>query len=586
MNMQNRNNYTPDVLDCLANLSNDEVFTPPTVVNQMLDMLPQEVFMSKDTTFLDPFTKSGVFLREITKRLLENQIPDYKKTSDEIEIITKEAIQNAVRSGSLDLDDKDYEDKARRIGDAALKSHPDANKYLNFEIDLQDALDHILKNQVFGIAITELTAQLARRSLYCSKDASSRYSVANVVFGANSDGNIRFEPMKHTWDKVNQNGTAQSGASCKYCGASASNLDRPDDLESHAYEFIHKDIADIRKEFNNMEFTVVCGNPPYQLSDGGNESSATPIYNKFIEQGKRLNPKYLLMIIPSRWMQGGKGLDAFRSTMMSDERISHLVDYEDATMCFPSNVHIDGGVCYFLWDSCHSGTMSHVFHNNKGEVIETERLLKSDLSDVVIRDYREISILDKIKSVTQNFMSDCVSSRKPYGIAKDLFNSPERYPLANIQDNPYANSVHIYGVKGHKGGAKRMDAYVNRCIINDNTSIDKYKLFFTTSYSSNAVIPPEPIKAGPNDVCTETFLTMGSFDTEQEMNNCFDYVHTTFFRALLYFRRGSMQVTKSVFSYIPVQDWSKSWTDAELYAKYNLTQDEIDFIESMIKPME
>lgn len=194
--MRNRNNYTPDVLDCLANLSNDEVFTPPGVVNKMLDMLPKEVFMSKETTFLDPFTKSGVFLREITKRLLDYQVPGYRQTANEIELISKEAIQTAVKFGELSVNDKYYEDKARHIGDEAIKAHPKANEFLNFEIDLQLALDHILTHQVFGIAITELTAELSRRSLYCSKDASGRYSIAGTAFGANSDGNIRFVPME------------------------------------------------------------------------------------------------------------------------------------------------------------------------------------------------------------------------------------------------------------------------------------------------------------------------------------------------------------------------------------------------------
>ena len=269
--MLNKSNYTPDVLDCLANLSNDEVFTPPSIVNQMLDMLPQEVFMSKKTTFLDPFTKSGVFLREITKRLLENQIPNYRDVSREIERVTKEAIQDAVRTGKLDLNDKEYEEKARHVGDSALKSHPDSAKFMDFETKLQEALDHILKEQVFGIAITELTAQLARRSLYCSKDASGKYSVSGSAFGTNSDGNIRFIPMKHTWSReMNKNGSFPTGTSCVYCGAVPKNFARPEELESHAYEFIHKDINEIKKEFNNMEFTVICGNPPYQLSEVGN----------------------------------------------------------------------------------------------------------------------------------------------------------------------------------------------------------------------------------------------------------------------------------------------------------------------------
>lgn len=571
--MQRTDNHIPDVLDCLASLSNDEVFTPPRVVNQMLDLLPEEVFKSRETTFLDPFTKSGVFLREITKRLLEYQVPKYNDIAFEIEQITKLAIQEAVSLGKLNPKDNDYELKARAIGDAAIKKHKDAARFFQFRQRLQEALDHILTKQVFGIAITELTAQLARRSLYCSKNAAGQYSISESVFKGNSNGNIRFVSMKHTW----RNG------SCVYCGASASNLDRPDDYESHAYEFIHVDNPE--EIFMGLGFTVICGNPPYHLRDGGNDSSATPIYNEFVNKAIALNPHYLIMIIPSRWMQAGKGLDNFRKNMMDDLRISYLVDFADDSECFPASVHVDGGVCYFLWNRDYKGQMHHVFHSNRHEVIETNRFLRSPLSDVVIRDYRQISILEKVRSFSEEVITSIVSSRKPFGVATDLFNNPSRYPDANMNKTFFANSVHIFGVKGHKGGAKRVDAYVDKDFIVDNGTCDKYKLFFTTSYSSNAVIPPEPIRAFPGDVCTETFLTFGNFNTENEMNNCYDYIHTTFFRALLYFRRGSLRVTKSVFNYIPLQDFSKSWTDVELYAKYNFTKEEINFIESLIKPM-
>lgn len=582
--MRSRNNYTPDVLDCLANLSNDEVFTPPVVVNQMLDMLPQEVFESKDTTFLDPFTKSGIFLREITKRLLEHQIPDYKLIADQIEYITKEAIQQAVLDGRLDRDNMD-EDEARKIGDAAIKAHPDANKFRNFEIDLQDALDHILKNQVFGIAITELTAQLSRRSLYCSKDASGRYSVVGTVFGVNSDGNIRFEPMKHTWNPSNQDGTAKQGASCIYCGASAANLDRPNDLESHAYEFIHKDIDEIRKELGDMEFTVVCGNPPYQLSDGGAQASATPIYNKFIEQAKRLNPKYLTMIVPSRWMTGGKGLDKFRDIMIHDDSICELHDFADSKMCF-QGVDIKGGVCYFLRDRDYHGDCKCVRCDTNGES-ESIRPLCEDGNDIFIREPMLVSILSKVKSHNESSVSTIVSARKPYALAAETMRNAAKFGLPEFSDTEIKGGYKILGLGDNQ---RRTWKYLpkNYPIPRVDDGLMKYKVFIAEAYGCGEIgeVPSTPVLSTPGELCTETFLQIGPFDTEDEASNMLSYIKTKFFRALVGIKKQTQHTTQKVYQFVPMQDFSKSWTDAELYAKYNLTQDEINFIESMIKPME
>lgn len=510
------NVYNPDVLSCIANLSNDEVFTPPELANKIIDMLPQELFENPDTTFLDPCCKSGVFLREIAKRLikgLEHQIPDLEKR-----------------------------------------------------------LEHIFSRQLFGIAITELTSLLSRRSVYCSKFPSSPWSAYQFPEDK-PQGNIIYQRIKHTW----------KDGKCVYCGASKSEYDRGAELETHAYQFIHN--LDVNKVFN-MKFDVIIGNPPYQMSDGsgGSTDSAMPIYNKFIEQAIKLQPHYISMIIPSKWMMGGRGLQSFRNLMMDEVRLRKIVDYEDSADCF-GGLHIDGGICYFLWDNNHKGKTNYTYISKKGDVICSETTLKNKYFKFVIRDNRILSLLNKTHS--KECFSDIVSNVRPFGIRGFLFNTPERYPDSGLQFESFPGAVKMYGVKGIKGGAKRIEGYVNKRFIKNNVgSIDKYKIFFTTSYSTNAVNPPEPILGDPGTACTETFLQVGSFNTKSEQENCLSYIHTNFFKLLLYFGKGTMHVTKDVFGLIPLQDFSKPWTDEELYKKYGLNEAEITFIESMIKPME
>ena len=338
-----------------------------------------------------------------------------------------------------------------------------------------------------------------------------------------------------------------------------------------------------KKEGEKMNFQAVVGNPPYQLGDGsgGADDSAVPVYDIFVKMVKKIYPSYFTLIMPSKWMLGGRGLQKFREEMINDHHISLLYDYEDAKECF-DNVHIDGGICYFLWDKNYDGETNHIFKNNIGKISKTKHFLKNDYSDYVIRDGK---ISDLIRnSFNGSSFSTIVSSSRPFGIRNYLFNSPERYSELNLSYEEYPGSIKIYGVKGIKGGARRQVGYVERNKISKGKEIiDKYKLFFTTSYSTNAIIPPEIIIGKPGEICTETFLVIGPFDTENECLNCLNFMKTNFFRTLLYFGKGTMHVTQSVFKYIPLLNFNESWNDDKIIKKFNLTEENIKLISDTIE---
>lgn len=494
-------NYNPDVLSCLANLSNDEVFTPPQLANQMLDMLPQELFQSPNTKFFDPCTKSGVFLREIAKRLIDG-------LADKIP-------------------------------------------------DLQKRIDHIMQHQLYGIAITRLTALMSRRSLYCSKDASCKYSLSHFD---NADGNIYFDEILHTW----QNGK------CIYCGASQEVYDRGEDLETHAYEFIHTDNPN--ELYNNMTFDVIIGNPPYQLNDGGGTgSSAIPIYNKFVEQAKRLKPKYLTMIIPSRWFSGGKGLDEFRDNMLSDNRLRCLVDYFDSTECFPG-VDLSGGVCYFLWEGEYNGDCK-IINKLHGEETVMNRPLLETGNATFVRFNSAVSIIRKIRAIDNSSIIEIISARKPFGID----------PKARIMKDKSQDSVRVYAYPDN--------GYINRYHITQNENwIDQYKVMIAKAYGERGDFPylmlGKPFVAEKGSCCTETYLVIGPFGNRIICENVISYIKTKLFRFLVLQKKNTQNAAKGVYEFVPLQDFSKPWTDEELYKKYGLAEEEIAFIESMIRPME
>ena len=502
--------YNPDVLSCIANLSNDEVFTPPELANKIIDLLPQELFENPDTSFLDPCCKSGVFLREIAKRLikgLERQIPDLEKR-----------------------------------------------------------IEHIFSKQLFGIAITELTSLLSRRSVYCSKFPSSQFSA--YQFPENKpQGNIIYQRINHTW----------KDGKCLYCGASQNEYDRVSELENHAYQFIHN--LDVNKVFN-MKFDVIIGNPPYQMSDGGGEgSSAIPIYDKFVERAIKLNPKYLSMIIPARWYSGGKGLDCFRSNMLHDNRLRIIHDFPETSECFPG-INIRGGVCYFLWDRDHKGNC--VVYNHKGDIVTSlERSLLEGDSTTFIRYNSAISILNKVRRFNEETMDKRVQTRSPFGIPSN-FTDYELTPT---------NKATITLFRSDRSKSSQKQVFVEQKFITKNLNWKNLKKVLVSKASPGGDEYPHsiistPIYADINSVCTETYLIVDFVNNDTEGQNLISYMSTRFFRFMMSLIKNTQNISRNIFAFVPIQDFSKPWTDQELYAKYNLTEEEINFIESMIRPME
>ena len=521
----------PDVLSCIANLSNDEVFTPPEFANQMLDTLAEawaagnggaDLWADGTVRFLDPFTKSGVFLREITKRLLkglEAGIPD-----------------------------------------------------------LQARVDHVLTRQVFGIGITQLTSLLARRSLYCSKHANGEHSVSKGF--SSEQGNVWFERAEHAW--VN--------GKCRFCGASAGTLDRGEGMETHAYAFIHAD--DIKGRIaemfgGDMQFDVIIGNPPYQLDDGGHGTSAAPIYHKFVAQAKSLEPRYLTMVIPSRWFSGGKGLDDFRESMLSDDRLRSIDDHLSAADVFPG-VGLKGGVCYFIWDRENRGLCRVATHFKDWPVSEATRPLLEEGADIFVRFNEGVSILrkviahetgqDKVLSLPEAQRFDrLVSSRKPFGLETKFKGKPKKQS---------DDDVMVY----QNGGT----GYTPRSSITTGASlIDTWKIFVGRAApgTGNRDTYPHriistPFVAGPGTISSETYLCVSPFKTREEAESALSYLSCRLTRFLILLHKPSQDTTRKVYTFLPVQSWTRTWTDSDLYYRYGLSDDEIAFVEKIVRPME
>ena len=508
----------PDVLTCIANLSNDEVFTPPEFANRMLDTLAEawaedhdgaNVWADRSVRFLDPCTKSGVFLREIIRRLTEG---------------------------------------------------------LAYEIpDLQQRVDHILTKQVFGIATTRLTALLARRSAYCSKRAKGKHSIGKTF--RSDDGNVWYQRTEHCW----------LGSKCKFCGAPKAIMDREAELENYAYAFIHSDnigtwLSDIFGE--RMQFDVIIGNPPYQMKGGAGGSSDSSIYHLFVEQAQKLAPTYLSMVVPSRWLAGGRGLDEFRNLMLGSHKLRKLIDFPVSSEVFP-NVEVKGGICYFLWSNAHYALCDVTIVRGGEEAITARRL---DEFDVFVREPKAAEILRKVLAAGDNSVMEILTADTPFGIATNFQDFNEKMGEGEIA---------LHYVKS----GKRSIGFVSRDAIVKNVAlINKFKVLAPKAGSDGGQKIPDSVLGKPwitlpPSVATQTFLAF-YFESEEEARSFESYYRTKFFRHLVSLRKMTQDALRPMYAWVPLQKWDRQWTDSELYKKYGLTAAEIEYVEAVIRPMD
>lgn len=493
----------PDILEVISDLSNDEVFTPPKVANAVLDLLPADVWADPELRWLDPGCKTGVFLREATRRLmvgLEPALPDE-----------------------------------------------------------QERLNHILRNMMYGIAITDLTALISRRTLYCSKDASGEHS---VVAMAQPAGNVWMQRIEHSYDAAGR---------CTECSASRILMER-DGRENYAYAFIHASGRGTIEEEFEMRFDVIVGNPPYQM-DNETGNRPMPLYNLFVQQAKALQPRYISMIIPSRWMAGGLGLADFRAEMLGDQRIRRLVDYPDSSELFPA-VKVMGGACYFLWDRDRPGLCETTLVRNGQKLDPVERRLNE--YDILVRDPRALPVLSKVRSHKELSIFDIMSSDKEFGLTSNF----DDY---SIDEVPSAVPLYAYQA------GQRVIRWVDRAKVTKSTHlIDTRKVLIPAAGFESQILPTlvlSSLRRAPDpSICTQTYLFLPA-SSEEEADSMESYIRTRFFRFLVWLRKVSQHATRSTYLWVPQQTWDQEWTDEELYEKYEIDEEEQAYIAEIIREM-
>lgn len=504
-------NKEPDILEVISDLSNEEVFTPPEVARSLLAQLPTEVWVNPDLRWIDPFSKTGIFLREITRGLL---------------VGLKEVIP-----------------------------------------DEKERLEHILRKMVFGVAVTELTSLMTRRSVYCSRNAGSPKSAVQMD---KPQGNIVFGRLEHEF--LNRK--------CGECHAAEAIYGSTDvNVENHAYALLHQRGRELISEEIGMKFDIVVGNPPYQIEVDEAGQNINPLYHLFIHQAKQLAPKYISMVIPSRWMAAGKGLGNFRQEMLGDTRLKKISDFPDAEDVFPGvGKTIEGGICYFLWDRDYSGPCE--FQSiQKGSVKDKSTRYLNDY-DVLVRNSQSIVILEKVLKKNLPPVSEIVSTRDPFGPA--LSSNFKNYSL----ERNSASDLVLYMNKG----STRLSAFVSDKLVTRNQQlVDAWKVFVPkargVTKSGPDVVIGTPILAEPGSVCTLTYLAIGPFETKQHAQHFVEFLQTRIGRFLISLRKPTQDTTQSSYQWLPLLDLSKSWTDDKLASLFDLNESDLAFINERIREL-
>ena len=443
-----------------------------------------------------------------------------------------------------------------------------------------------------------------------------RKKLYNIWFNTYKE-NYKEEPGKDLCDIINfilnKNIICGNTLSMKQVNEKAEDIDLPIIISKWSFikdnQIENKDYKFEDLFFNkDLQFDIIIGNPPYQLNDTSLSASASPLYHLFIEQGIKLEPKYLIMIIPSRWMTGGKGLEKFRKQMLEDKHITELHDFIHSEDCF-NDVEIKGGVCYFLRERDKEDKCLVITHN-KTNIKHSKRYLKEDCLNIFIRQSELIEIKEKVwKNKKQKSFIEIVSTRQPYGLPSDFFNptiqkqvnnikqkvnitTEEKYGLKTPSEIPYKDGYEIIGLKNNK----RIWKYVDKDYkFPKDKGLGKWKVFIPESYGIGILgeMPSLPIIAKPNQVCTETFIELGPVNTKLEAENILKYLKTKFFRCLVSIYKQTQHASSKVYTLVPMQDFTNksdiNWDNSienineQLYKKYNFSKQEIDFIENNIK---